>query len=236
MVYFVSPTWREILIKAREEYGDEVIHYCLSYHEELGEDYDWDYFKKIFYYLPPKDRTNKKGLTDAYWKYIKSEKVINNPTLLKQTKDLTVKFPDKVKRGIFPYDYVFVICFFKLIYDDNGHFSFRSEKTKFDVNRLKNELIDLVQDEFAKEDMNYYHNFPYCNLEMMKPIVKGCLGYPISSREREDWTWVDNQFENAGIGFKTIDVSKIQGELWFEEFWESNDFKIKLMNWKRFPF
>ena len=66
---------------------------------------------------------------------------------------------------------------------------------------------------------------------MMKPLIKGCLGYPISSTDRREWSWVDNQFENAGN-----DVSKIQGKLWFEKFWDSKDFNIKLMNWKRLPF
>lgn len=231
MAYFVSPTWRYILVKAREEYGDKVIHYCLSYNSEFVDSYDWDYFKSIFYYLPPKDRTNKKGLGDTYWKYIKSEKVINNPTLLKKTEDLTVEFPDKVKREISLYDFVFVICFFKLIYDDKGHFSFGSTKSELEVKYLQNELIDLIDDEFSKEEVSYFHNFPYCNKEMMKPLIKGCLGYSIGSDDVSHWTWVDNQFDNAGI-----DVSKIQGKLWFERFWDSKDFKIKLMNWKRLPF
>ena len=230
MVYFVSPTWREILIKAREEYGDKVIHYCLSYNSEFVDSYDWDYFKTVFQYLPPRGGS-KDYKVDSYWKYIKSEKVINNPTLLKKTEDLTVEFPDKVKREISPYDFVFVICFFKLIYDDDGHFSLGSTKSKLEVEGLKNELIDIIEDEFAKEDMNYYHNFPYCNKEMMKPLIKGCLGYSIGSDDRSHWTWVENQFENAGI-----DVSEIQGKLWFGRFWESKDFKIKLMNWKRLPF
>ena len=221
MTYFVSPTWRKILIKAREEYGDKVIYYLLSYHKNVG----WDYFRSIFYSLPPKDRTNKKGLTNTYWKLI--EKL----PLLKEAEYLTVKFSNSVEREISLYDFVFVICFFKLIYDDNGYFSFRSVNSEFDINKLKDNLIDLVDDEFAKEDMNYRHNFPFCNRDMMKPLIRGCLGYSISEYTVDDWAWVDNQFEDAGI-----DVSDIQGKLWFEEFWDPKNFKIKLMNWKRLPF
>jgi hypothetical protein len=230
MAYFVSPTWRYILVKAREEYGDKVIHYLLSYNTELSKQYDWDYFKTIFQYLPPRGGS-KDYRVNSYWEYINSKKVINNPTLLKQTEDLIVEFPNKLKREISLYDFVFVICFFKLIYDDKGHFSFGSTKSELEVKNLKDDLIDLVEDEFAKEDINYIHNSPYCNIDMMKPLIKGCLGYSIGSDDRDHWTWVDNQFDNAGIN-----VSELQGKLWFERFWDSKDFRIKLMNWKRLPF
>lgn len=224
MVYFVSPAWREILIKAREEYDDEVIHYFLSYHDESS----WNYFRKVFYYLPPKDGTNKKGLRDTYWKYITEERVKNNPSLLKETEYLKVTFPAGDMREISLYDFVFVICFFKIIYDDDGHYYSTSDLTEKRIRDLRHNLIDIVLDE---EYRDYRKIYPYCNEDMMKPLIKGCLGYPISSTDRREWSWVDNQFENAGN-----DVSKIQGKLWFEKFWDSKDFNIKLMNWKRLPF
>ena len=227
MVYFVSPTWREILIKAKEEYGDDVIHYFLSYHDEA----DKVYFRSIFYSLPPKDMTNKRGLNETYWEYITTKRVKNNPSLLKETEYLTVKFPAGVLRKISLYDLVFVICFFKLIYDDDGHYYFTSDLSKKRLRDLRDNLIEIIYDEFAKEYEDYRPNFPFCNREMMKPLIKGCLGYPISYEVRSEWTWVDNQFENAGI-----DVSKIQGKLWFERFWDPKGFNIKLMNWKRLPF
>jgi hypothetical protein len=224
--YIVSPTWREILINARGEFGDKVIYYFLNYHTNLG----GAYFKSVFDYISKKDEK-----TDEYWRYITKKEVQNNPLLLKKAEYLTIKFPNQVEREISLYDFVFVICFFKFIYDDEnfdeGHYYFETFLSEKELKDLRDNLIDLVDDEFAKDDMDYRHTFPFCNIEMMKFLMKGCLGYVISGRIRSEWSWVDNQFEDAGL-----DVSGMQGKLWFEEFWDPKDFKIKMMNWKRLPF
>jgi hypothetical protein len=227
MAYYVNPTWRDIIAEAREDLGDKVIHYILSYHTEVT----WGYFRDVC------DRTNKRGVNktkfneDAYWKYIGIQEVINNPTLLKETENLVINFSGGVEREISLYDFVFVISFFKFIYDDDDYFSFNSTNSKFEINELRSNLNDLIYDGFAREDIVYRHNFPYCNKEMMSSLLNGCYGYMVGSYERNNWTWANYQWKGLNS-----ENGLIQSRLWFEEYWESKGFKIKLMNWNRLPF
>ncbi len=265
MVYWISPPWKDIFLRVREEMGDEVIYYYFNNNIQNG----INEMAQLPKYINHGDSVKVYGMDlkeivtsftvnrnfnalkiplsfDDRWlkSHIEATKEIYYPSPYPANYSQHESYDkdySKPLKEIYLYDVFFLKAFNSMIYDAFQNFEGNDEEFQ-KITQIKAKIKKIIQQGFMK--LHYYDTIwdsitPHVTEKMQETLILGYLGYPIWQEEREEWTWISKQWVTDDEWKTIMSINEsvfLSPHQWFSKIWQIKNIIKPFMNWNSSPF